>query len=415
MEQATRKRNRTYRTQRDIEDLPVEPLRYDARDEKAPSLFIRVGPTGVKSFLFFYRVNGRQVCATLGRFGVITLDEARKMAKNYGGEATKGENPARRIITARNADTFKALAQRFLDTHGPEHLKPETLTTYRSIVTRLMLPKFGTMKVNDLDAPFVSKWHERLSGTPRQANQALAILSSMLTHAERWGMRKAGLGNPCKSIPRYEETVRDRALEDHEIYQTLAAMNQMAEEWIQCAPNKRSEKPKAHPGVLDLFRLLLLTGARIDELRMLTWNEVLLDANPPILKMARGKEIKRKRRGDTKEIALSQAAVEILQSQIRMLGVDYVFYNPATGKPWVGTRKIFMRVLELAGIEDLKPHDLRHSFGTVAGRLGISGPQIQAALNHAHPQTTARYVNLKAKTKADVAEQVAAIVTRKQA
>jgi integrase len=84
-----------------------------------------------------------------------------------------------------------------------------------------------------------------------------------------------------------------------------------------------------------------------------------------------------------------------------------VFPGYRENKPLVGLWKIWQRVLKLAGVDHARVQDLRHSFGTVAGALGISGPMIQSALNHSSPAMTARYINLKDAQKAEVANAVA--------
>ena len=376
----------------------------------------------MKSFVLVYRHVGRQRWLTLGRYGKLTLDQARDLAKSKGGDIAKGEDPATEKAAARKASNLAELAVRFLAEYCPTHLKPATEETYRSIVNRKMTPTLGTMKLDAIDAPTVGRWHQSLRKTPREANQALAILSRMLNLAESWGCRKPGLGNPCKTIQRFPENKRDRALSLAEIGSLFVAMDALEAE----SRKKKATKPKgtkppvgsakvpappqAPPEALDCMRLILYTGARRDEIRLLTWDEVDLGAVPPVLHLRRGKEIKK---GDQvgKIIALSEMSVALIKRQVKRLGNHHVFPGKDTkerhGGPLVGLWKIWQRLMEAAKIDHATIHDLRHSFGTLAGALGLSGPLIQAALNHATPAMTARYTNLKSAQKIEVAEAVA--------
>ena len=407
-------------TKPELDSLPVTGVRYRVPEGKVPGLYVQVGASGVKSFVMVYRHVGRQRWLTLGRYGKLTLDQARELAKSKGGEIAKGEDPASEKTAARKASNLAELAGRFLEEYCPTHLKPATEETYRSIVTRKMVPVLGTLKLDAIDAPTVGRWHQSLRKTPREANQALAILSRMLNLAESWGCRKPGLGNPCKTIQRFPENKRDRALGLSEIGSLFAAMDALEAESRAVKPSKTVRPapgtpkvippPQAPPEALDCMRLILFTGARRDEIRLLTWNEVDLGSEPPVLRLRRGKEIKK---GDQvgKIIALSEMAVELIKRQVPRLGNPHVFPGKDTqkrhGGPLVGLWKIWRRLLEAGNIEHATIHDLRHSFGTLAGALGLSGPLIQAALNHATPGMTARYTNLKSAQKSEVAEAVA--------
>lgn len=410
-------------TKREVEALPATGKRYSVPDGEVPGLFVRVGAGGAKSFALVYRHEGRQRWLTLGRFGSLTLEEARKLARLRSFEAATGADPASSKIAARRAEDFQALAHRFLGEYCPAQLKPVTAETYRSIITRKMLPAFRKVKLDAIDTPMVVKWHQGLRDTPRQANQALAILSRMLNLATAWGDRKSGLGNPCQYVQKFPEVKRDRALSVEEIGAVFAAMDAMEAAW--CAARRKTGKgkaktpkaapPMAPPPALACLKLILMTGARRDEIRMLTWTETDLESCPPVLRLRRGKEVKK---GDHKGkvIGLSAMAAELIQAQAegRKLGCPFVFPGKVHPGPLVGLWKIWRRVLETAGIEAARVHDLRHSFGTLAGALGISGPLIQAALNHATPAMSARYTNLKDQQKAEVAERVSQVLKASQ-
>jgi integrase len=391
----------TFRTQTDLDSLPTpaeKPKNY--KHENTDGLWVRVHPSGTKSFLLYYGLNGYYRCLTLGKYPKITLDTAVKLAKAKNQEVAFGHDPCKAKRDARNAPVFSDVLKRFFDEYVPRNIKPSTAKTYQSISARLIAKKFGKEKVDGITAPMVYAWHQSHHKTPRQANQALSILSRMFNQAIAWGLRSPAHGNPCKSCIRFHENKSDRALSPEELcilFNTLETLDRQhyTGEILVC-PSTQKPLPLTPRPAIALAKLLLFTGARLGELLTLKWENVKLSANPPVLILDKGvgKEIKKDER---KVITLSAEAVELLKSQEKILGNPFVFPGARTGKHIVGIHRIWKRIFDFAGLEYANRHAMRHTFGTLAGGIGLSGPAIQAALNHADPSTTARYINAREK------------------
>jgi integrase len=135
------------------------------------------------------------------------------------------------------------------------------------------------------------------------------------------------------------------------------------------------------------FRLLILTGARLSEIRLLKWSEV--DFERACLRLSDSKT-------GQKVIYLSAPALELLAELPRMAGNPHVIPGRRPGAPVVNLEKPWRRIRDRAGLDDVRLHDLRHSFASIAAGGGLSLPFIGALLGHSQPQTTARYSHLAA-------------------
>ena len=157
------------------------------------------------------------------------------------------------------------------------------------------------------------------------------------------------------------------------------------------------------PWIIAAIRLLILTGARLSEIRTLCWSEVDV--------------LRRKLRlGDSKTgektIQLSDAALEVLALIPRLPDNPYVICGDKRGACLVNLQKPWRRIRHMAGLDDVRIHDLRHSFASVAAAQGLSLPVIGALLGHSQPATTARYAHLAqdplARANAKISGRIAA-------
>jgi len=190
--------------------------------------------------------------------------------------------------------------------------------------------------------------------------------------AELWGYR-ADASNPCRHVQKYAETKRERFLSQEEITRLMAVLD--AEE----------KEDKELPPVLCAIRLLLLTGCRLNEILRLSWQEVDFDKSCLfLLDSKRGK----------RTVYLSPPAVELLQNIPREKDHPYVIAGKNKHSHLINLQKPWRRIRKKAGLEDVRIHDLRHTFASVAAAKGLSLPVIGALLGHSQTQTTARYAHL---------------------
>ena len=138
---------------------------------------LRIYPSGRKGFVVTYRVRGKQRFFTIGRYGQMTLSEARTEALETLARARRGEDPSGQRFASRRSPTIADLAKRYMEEHAAIKKKPSSVRMDRQHWDRVILPRFGTRKVADIDRADVAKLHTDLAETPSMANSVRALLS----------------------------------------------------------------------------------------------------------------------------------------------------------------------------------------------------------------------------------------------
>ncbi len=340
-------------------------------DDGLPSFGIRVYPSGRKSFVVAYRVMGRKRIMVLGRYGVLTLDQARRRARKVLAEASDGNDPSRDRQALRDAPTVADLAKRFLTDHAPKK-KSSSIRDDRRMWKLHILTRLGRRKVSDITRDDIDRLHSRMRETPYAANRVLALLSKAFNLAEVWGWRPDA-SNPCRHVKPYKEEKRERYLSAAELTRLGAVLDAIEHERVEL------------PGVATAIRLLLLTGCRLNEILSLRWTDV--DFERGCLYLADSKTGKR-------SVLLNRGAIRMLSCAERIAGNPFVIPGKRQGRHLVNLSKPWRRIRERAGIPDVRLHDLRHTFGSFGAGAGLSLPLIGKMLGHSQPATTARYAHL---------------------
>ena len=139
--------------------------------------------------------------------------------------------------------------------------------------------------------------------------------------------------------------------------------------------------------MVTAIRLLVFTGARLSEILNLRWDQVDFDRKLIIIPQGKtGRRI----------IYLNAPALEILASRRGDAQSEWVLAGARRGQPLVNLRKPWYRLRAMAKLEDVRIHDLRHTFASVGAAGGLSLPLLGALLGHTQPATTARYAHLGA-------------------
>jgi Site-specific recombinase XerD len=321
------------------------------------------------------RVGGRQRWLTIGRHGSPwTPDNARREALRLLGLKAAGHDPASERDRLKGAITIAELGKRFLREYVPQHCKPRTTEEYQRAVEQCINPIIGRHRIADLTRSDVAQLHHHFRDRPYQANRSLAVLSKMMNLAEAWGLRLDG-SNPCRHVKKYREDQRERYLTKAEL-QRLGAV-------LADPQTKATESPFA----VAAIGLLVLTGARLIEILTLRWEYV--DLENDVLRLPDSKT-------GAKLIYLNAAAINLLRTMPRMAGNAYVIAGKNPGARLINLQKPWRRMRAKANLPDVRIHDLRHSFASVAAGTGMSLPMIGKLLGHSQPVTTARYAHLAA-------------------
>lgn len=305
-------------------------------DPELPGFGLRVRPSGRRYYVVQYRAKGRTRRLTLGPHGALTPDQARRNAAKLLAEARTGGDPAVEIRSATKSITVAELARRYLAQHAEPKKKPTSLRNDRLNLRLHVLPELGMLPLAAVTRQDVATLHHGLRETPTAANRVLALLSKMFNLAERWGLRADGT-NPCRHVERFPEWRRERFLSDEE----LARLGRVLREV--------EEAGAASEEAVAAIRLLLLTGCRVSEILGLRWEDV--DVERRCLRFPDSKT-------GAKRIPLNRAAIEVLEG----LTPESIWVLPGRvpDQPLVNLAKPWDRIRQLAKLDDVRLHDLRH-------------------------------------------------------
>jgi integrase len=377
-------------TKRIVDQLAPGPVETVHWDDELRGFGIRVWPSGRKVYVVMSRVKGRLRRITIGPHGPVTAEQARIRAHEIISEAKAGRDPAKEHDQARIAPTVKGLGERFLKEHVAVHCKPSTQAEYKRAVELFINPKIGTRKVTDIERKDIAELHQGLSHVPYQANRTFGVLSKMFNLAEVWGLRP-DWSNPCLHITKYVEHKRERFLDANEI----AALGKALREVEQHGSETQS--------AVDAIRLLMLTGCRLGEIMTLEWAHVDLKAQE--LRLPDSKT-------GAKIVHLGKAAAKLLKGIKKVEDNPYVVTGRKEGSHLTDLQHPWRRIRAKAGLDDVRIHDLRHSYASGALALGEGLPMIGKLLGHTQVQTTARYAHLANNPVKSAADRVSETIEK---
>lgn len=366
--------------------LPKEKTSY-LWDPTLSGFGVKTLPSGKKTYLVQYRIGGRRGRTrryTIGVHGAITSDQARREAKKLLAQVSMGIDPAAERNKAKQAHTVEELLGRFLSEYVETKLSPRTQVEYETVI-RLKAPQwFKRLAIHEPITRDISRIHHAMNDMPTRANKTLSVLSKFFNWCEQQNYRDDHT-NPCRHVKKYREVPRQRYLSQEEQHRLGEALR------------RAEEQNLATVYTIEAIRMLLFTGARLREILDLKWEHVRPDEG--ILLLPRSKT-------GPKTIYLNPQSLEVLGRILRQHDNPFVYCGAQSGRPIINIQKPWRRIRALAGLEDVRLHDLRHTFASVAVTNGMSLPLLGALLGHSKPSTTARYAHLAADPLKIAASQV---------
>ena len=350
--------------------------------------------SGKKNYIVKYRVGGgrsaKQRWMKLGDCNVLKLPKAREQAQQVLAAASRGEDPQAEKREKNKYQTLNDAWERFEKEVLPNR-KPSTASDYRSMWKLSIQPKLGKRDINKITQNDVSKLHRQLRDTPYRANRVLSVCSRLFNLCEAWGWKDQGM-NPCKHVEKFSEKSRERYLSGEEI----KALNQAMVSLV--------EQDKIHPQMRRIILLLLITGARKNEIIKCEWKWVDMDRSLILLPDSKtGK----------KTLYLADHAKQILFEQSHYSGDSkWVFPSTVMDSHLVNISKAWNKMRSLAGLEDVRIHDLRHTSASIAANEGFNAQAIAKVLGHAQTSTTERYTHLRDDAAFNVANTVGDFVKK---
>ena len=376
-----------------IGKLQKPSARREVPDGKIAGLYLIVQPSGAKSWALRYRAAGKPKKLTLGSYPAVGLAAARKQAQEATGEVARGNDPAGAKKAAREArkaeeapsDLVKTVAESFIKLQlerrkgvKDKRLSESWANEAKRILEREVIPALGAKRLGTLAKGDIHAMLDEIvkRGSPITANRVLAVFRRLCN----WAVGRGHVAvSPCEGIesPAAEES-RDRILEDNEIKLAWAAFENAGWPFGPIA------------------KLLLLTGARRDEIAGGRWSEIDIAAKTWTIAKERSKN------GLAHEIPLSDSAVKILASLPRTSGKSDAFVFSTTGKTAVSGFSKAKASIDEAMLEALKKaaedrgedpeevkapphwtlHDLRRTAASGMAGIGFPPHVVEAVLNH---------------------------------
>ena len=367
--------------QRRVDTLRRHSSVRDFRDTDLKGYGIRVMPSGTKRYFIHSQREGRRFWKIVGDAASITEAEARERARSMLAAIREGKD-AEPVVSG---DTpFETVAAEVFARYG-RRWKPRTLAVNKIYLRRQILPFFEGRPIGAIAHQDVQAWFRSLRTTPGAANRSVPILSVIMRQAEKWGYRPEN-SNPCRDVRRYRRERSERFLSPEEYRRLGTALKR-----------HETERP-LHAAAL---RLLLLTGCRKSEILTLEWRSY-----------REGKLYLSDSKTGPRTVWLCTAAREVLDGLPR--SAPWIFPAARQRAPWMWLERFWREVRSEAGLEDVRLHDARHSFASMALQSGEAILTVGRLLGHDQASSTLKYAHLSDATVREAVDTLAPVLSGKQ-
>jgi len=347
-------------------------------DSELPGFGLRFRPPGSKTWIVQFRERGVSRTLSLGSVSSVDAETARDKARKRLAESKLDGLPTRKKDAPPKSVLFRDYVEEFLEDYA-RHWKPSTTYRNKHAITHQLVPVFGDVPLASITRADVMRWRDGMASRSGTFNRTLPVLAVMLGYAEQLGYRRKG-SNPCRGTPRFKRALPERFLSPAEFRRLATTLREAEEEF---------------PIAVAVIRLLIYTGARAGEIKGLRWEYI----KPPRIMLPDSKT-------GPKTIYLNRQAMAVIDALPNRAQSGLLFGGPIKRDRPFTINPAWYVIRKRAALPDVRLHDLRHSFASVAIRDGISLTVIGKLLGHALPETTARYAHLADEVVMDAASRV---------
>ncbi len=311
------------------------------------------------------RVRGRDERIMLGRYPEMTIEQARKAGLTNAAIVMQGLDPNEEKRKLRNDMTFGELFAQFMERYSRKQKKS---WRHDEREVKKYLSHWFKRRLHSITRQEVQTFHEHIHDNHGlyQANRILERIRAMYNKAIEWGWEGR---NPTQGIKKYKEKSRERFLRSDELPRFFAALEQ-------------EENPIAR----DFILLALYTGARKSNVLSMRWEEINFTAA--------AWHIPETKNGMPHIVPLSPQALAILMRRRQERINDFVLPGAGKSGHMVEPKKAWNRILQSAGIKDLRIHDLRRTLGSWMAANGATTAIIGKTLAHKSLHATKVYERL---------------------
>jgi integrase len=346
-------------------------------------LYVDVLANGRMAFRVRYRQDGKKRVHTLGDARLLTVAEARDLARTALRKVIAGGDPKAVDLPIDGPTIEHFYTQQYLP-----YVKSykRSWDTDETMIRIHLLPALGDRAMGSLIPPDIARVVEAMRSRDYAAgtiNRVLVLLRYGYTLALRWHIDGVD-SNPAKELKNLKEDNKiERYLTPEQTTRLLAAV-----------------RHSQNPLLADIVAFLLFTGARKREALDAKWQDV--DWRQKLWRIPKTKS------GKVRHVPLSSGALRLLQDLQEKAdpAFEYIFANPRTGKPFVSIFYSWDTARKEAGLPELRIHDLRHSFASFLVNAGRSLYEVQELLGHADIRTTSRYAHLSRERLREAVEVV---------
>lgn len=357
-------------TEEFLADLKPEASAYLVADLKTPNFMCRVNPHGSKTYIYKRCINRKPVVITIGSTSEIKLKDARKKACELAAEVLNNKNFQKERERHRGIPTLADFFDnKYIPLHAEKYTKPQTCRDGIGVFNRFFRSAWGNIRIDEINRDMVEKLHVKIKNqrTLFAANAALALIKNVLNRAVEWNVIKY---NPVIGIKKYTEKPRERFLQSNELKRFFQALDEDQTSIFR-----------------DYVYISLFTGQRRSNVLSMRWEQI--DWTEQVWRIPETKN------GSSLNVPLIPQAINILHKLQENAVSQWVFSNASNpSKHLIEPKRYWKKLLNRAGIENLRIHDIRRTLGSYEAMAGVNLPLISKTLGHRSFQATQIYARM---------------------